>query len=266
MPLPLLDGTIHYQPFLINQHAADTIMSPEHILNNNNRFASWQQEGRKISSGLTTSHPGSLSFFDFAGTLLLSLPPHQQDGLYYCSHTALLPGDGEPAGIQAYQLSMTLDAWHSNQPYHKPTTHAQQLTSKLWALQMGHCGHRQLILLPKCVDGTPTVFLPHPFRFDDSKEQARVQKQPTGHDPEKALEPKMRFFMDIGFMQSSRSNYHSPRLGINRVVECFKGYSVYLIIVDESSRYVWVFLQKSKELPIDLVLAFLTIHGSPDGG
>jgi hypothetical protein len=34
MPIPLLNRTLHYQPFLINQHAADTIMSPEHILNN----------------------------------------------------------------------------------------------------------------------------------------------------------------------------------------------------------------------------------------
>jgi hypothetical protein len=50
------------------------------------------------------------------------------------------------------------------------------------------------------------------------------------------------------------------------VVEGFKGYSAYLIIVDEASRYVWVFLWKLKEPPIDLALAFLAIHGSPDGG
>jgi hypothetical protein len=111
---------------------------------------------------------------------------------------------------------------------------------------MGHCGHRQLSLLPKCVDGTPMVFLPHPFQFDDSKEQARVQKQPTGHDTERAPEPRMRFFMDFSLMWSSCSDYRYPRLGITRVVECFVEYSLYLIIVDESSRYVWVFLRKSK--------------------
>ncbi len=232
MPYPLLDGTIHYQPFLINQHAADTIMSPKHILNNNHQFASWQQEGRKIPSGSTTSHPGSLFFFDSVSTLLLSLPLHQQDGLYYCSHTALLPGNGEPARIQAYRISTTPDAQHLTQPNREPTRHVQQLTSELWALQMGHCGHGQLSLLPKCMDGTPKMFLPHPFRFYDSKEQARVQKQPTGHDTEKAPEPKKQFFMDFDFMRSSRSDYHSPRLGINRVVECFKGYSAYLIIVN----------------------------------
>jgi hypothetical protein len=60
----------------------------------------------------------------------------------------------------------------------------QQLMLELWALGMGHCGHGQLSLLPKCVDSTPAVFVPNPLCFDDSKEQARVQKQPIGHDPE----------------------------------------------------------------------------------
>jgi hypothetical protein len=81
---------------------------------------------------------------------------------------------------------------------------------ELWALCIGHWGHGQLSLLPKCVDGTPAVSVPHPFHFNDSKEQARVQKQPIGHDPEKAPTPKMWFFMDFGFMRSSHSNYRSP--------------------------------------------------------
>jgi hypothetical protein len=133
----------------------------------------------------------------------------------------------------------------------------QQLMSELCALRMGHCGHGQLSLLPKCIDGTPAVFVLHPFRFNDSKEQARVQKQPIRHDPEKAPAPKMRFFMDFGFMCSSHSDYRSPQLGLDRVVECFKGYSAYLIIVDKALRYVWVFLRKSKEPLIDLALVFL---------
>jgi hypothetical protein len=64
-------------------------------------------------------------------------------------------------------------------------------------------------------------------------------------------------------MRSLCSDYRSPRLGLNRVVECFEGYSAYLIIVDKALRYVWVFLRKLKEPPVDLVLAFLAIHSSP---
>jgi hypothetical protein len=122
MPLSLFDGTMHYQPFLINKHAADTIISLEHILNNNHWFASWQQEAHKVMSGLTARHPGSLSFFDSAGILLLSLYLHQQDGVYYCSHTALVPGVSKSAGAHAYHV--TTEIQHLTQPNRKPTTRA----------------------------------------------------------------------------------------------------------------------------------------------
>jgi hypothetical protein len=75
----------------------------------------------------------------------------------------------------------------------------------------------------------------------------------------------MQFFMDFAFMHASCSDYCLPRLGIDRVVECFEGYSAYLIIVDECSRY-GVFLRKLKEPPGNLVKAFLAIHGSQVGG
>ncbi len=77
-------------------------MSLEHILNKNHQFSFLQQEGQKVPTGSTTPNPGSLSFFDSAGTLLLSLPLHQQEGLYYCSHIALIPCYGELEGAQAY--------------------------------------------------------------------------------------------------------------------------------------------------------------------
>ncbi len=91
MPIPLRDGTLHYQLCLINQHVADTIMSPEHILNKNHQFAFLQQEGQKVQTRSTTPNPGSLSFFDSASALLLPLPLQRQEGLYYCSHIVLIP-------------------------------------------------------------------------------------------------------------------------------------------------------------------------------
>ncbi len=38
LPMALHNGTIHYQPFLVNRHATNTIISPENVLNNNHRF------------------------------------------------------------------------------------------------------------------------------------------------------------------------------------------------------------------------------------
>ncbi len=46
----------------------------------------------------------------------------------------------------------------------------------------------------------------------------------------------------------------------------YDGYSLYLLIVDESSCFVWVFLTKSKSPPIDIINEFLTQHSCDDGG
>ncbi len=46
----------------------------------------------------------------------------------------------------------------------------------------------------------------------------------------------------------------------------FDRYSTYLLIVDESSCFVWVFLTESKSPSIDIIKEFLTQHGHDDGG
>jgi hypothetical protein len=51
LPMALLDGSIHYQPFLVNRNATDTIISPENVLNNNHRFHWWTQARRKLPVG-----------------------------------------------------------------------------------------------------------------------------------------------------------------------------------------------------------------------
>ncbi len=40
----------------------------------------------------------------------------------------------------------------------------------------------------------------------------------------------------------------------------------YLLIVDEASRYVWIFLTNSKSPPINIIEEFLTSHGHEEGG
>jgi hypothetical protein len=116
------------------------------------------------------------------------------------------------------------------------------------------------------VNGTPPVFTSHPFQFNDFKKCGHVQKQPVGVNPEKTPELRMRFFMDFGFMRASFSDYCSPCLGSVCIVECFDGLSTYLIVAEEASHYVWMFLQKLKDPLVDLICDFLALHGSPQGG
>jgi hypothetical protein len=67
-------------------------------------------------------------------------------------------------------------------------------------------------------------------------------------------------------MPLSTSDFSCPSLATDRVVHSLDGFNSYLLIVDELSRYCWVFLCSSKEPPIDEVSTFLDIFGQDNGG
>jgi hypothetical protein len=72
--------------------------------------------------------------------------------------------------------------------------------------------------------------------------------------------------MDFGVMRASASDYSRPDKSKDRVIQSFDGYSSYLLIVDEASCFVWIFLTASKEPPLAIIREFLTQHGHSDGG
>ncbi len=67
-------------------------------------------------------------------------------------------------------------------------------------------------------------------------------------------------------MRSSTSDYAHPNKATDLVVLSYDGFNSYLLIIDEASRYAWVFLTKSKDPPLDIIRAFFTMHGHWDGG
>jgi hypothetical protein len=136
----------------------------------------------------------------------------------------------------------------------------------LWLLHLGSPGIQQLDKLPGNVTGTPPAFDYHPFLFINFKEEAKVWKQAAQRSAVHTTERKQRFYMDFGFIRSSTSNYSWPTTSTDRVVFSYDGYSSYLIVIDEASRYAWIFLMTSKEPPIAIVWEFLTQHGHEDGG
>jgi hypothetical protein len=121
-------------------------------------------------------------------------------------------------------------------------------------------------VLPKQVTGLPSKFTSHPFRFIDHKVQAQIHKQPADQHAVKPPLPGQWFFMDFGFIRSSRSDFSRPNLATGWVVRSLDGFNSYLLIVDELSCYCWVFLCSSKEPPIDEVSALLNIFGRDNGG
>jgi hypothetical protein len=72
--------------------------------------------------------------------------------------------------------------------------------------------------------------------------------------------------MDFGFLRASTSDLTPPTRSGDRVVYSHDGFTSYLLIVDEASRYIWVFLTHRKSPPLNIVDEFLKTHGLPDGG
>ncbi len=61
---------------------------------------------------------------------------------------------------------------------------------------------------------------------------------------ESASDICLRLHMDFGFMWASSLDYQRPNKANDRVIASWDGYSTYLLIVHEASRYIWVFLTK----------------------
>ena len=105
--------------------------------------------------------------------------------------------------------------------------------------------------------GLPPNFAPHPFAKYEEVEAATVERQPIGHNPHKVEKRGQRYYMDFGFIRVSAEDYSRQNKEKDRIVQSFDGYNSYLIIVDGVSRYLWVFLTKSKDPPIGEVTTFL---------
>jgi len=147
-----------------------------------------------------------------------------------------------------------------------PVTRANMTESEVWMLRLSSPGEQQLNLLPGNVTGIPSGFHYHPFRFLDWKEEARIKKQAAQRLAEWTTECKRRFYMDFGFMRASTSNNSKPNKKDDRVVLSYDGFSSYLLIIDEASCYVWVFLTNTKEPPLELIDTFVTRFGHDLGG
>ena len=169
LPIPLLDGSYHYQPFLYNPNATDTILSPAHVMWSSPSICSWHQSGSKDSSVTDT-----LSFLDSDGNDLLVLPLTTHNGLQYCTNA--------PTPHAAMRSTIT----YSAATVSAASAARRVLESELWAARLGYCSEWQLAKIPLHADGTPSKFFPHPLRLIDHKEQARVRKQPAGSQSEQA--------------------------------------------------------------------------------
>jgi hypothetical protein len=232
---------------------------------------------------------GFIHFNSHDGLLQMSLMLDCNNGLHYCPTNIFTTGqfpvclhqcmindlpnepsdDIPPSPLVPSVLRAHVDVPQllpCRQPRFIPASCAQQLESKVWLLCLGSPGVTQINVLPQFATGLPSHFAYHPFCFVDFKEQACVWKQAAQCLVVRTTEWKWRFYMDFGFMRAFASDYSRPDKSKDHVVQSFDEYSSYLLIVDEASQFVWIFLTASKEPPLDIIREFLTQHGHSNGG
>jgi hypothetical protein len=269
IPLTLSDGAIHWQLCYYSANVNETIISPQAILASSDIFASWTMTGYK------TNKPGAIRFDSHDGFHGVSIPLVCHDGLYYCPTNVFMLGTiptmmardiCSPPFVALRVMDQPPPAVQCHPPCTVPTTKARQRESEVWLLRLGSPGVSQLDVLPQNATGLPATFKYHPFWFINFKEQARVRKQAAQRSVVRTPDRRRQFYMDYGFMCASTSDYTRRDKTKDRVIQSYDGYSSCLLIVDETTCFVWVFLTNLKSPPIDILQEFLTQHGHEDGG
>ncbi len=241
VPLTLEDGTIYWQLCFYCANITATIISPQAFLALSDVFASWCQTGYK------DSWPGCVQFDSRNGLISMTLALNFKDGLYYCPTDVYTVNDfpPPPPTPTAFCVAAPTPSTLRQPSRFIPTSKGKLVELELWLLCLGSSGIQQLDKLPGNVTGTPPAFDNHPFWFINFKEEAQVRKQAAQRLAVRTTERKRRFYTDFGFVCSSTSNYFQPTTSTDRVTFSYDGYSLYLIVIDQASQYVWIFLTAS---------------------
>jgi len=268
LPIRFKSGKVHYQLCYYCKNMGDTIISPQAIINACDTYDKWTQVGYK------DGRPGHVEFSNSMwpeNTQTLEL--NYNEGLYYCSGDCITEDEGPLRSVQVDDINPRINrvrVTDKTKPVRgklKPTSKQEQLVSEVWSARFGFPSEDVCVTTTKHVTGVPSLCF-HPFHRLEFKDQAGIKRQPatrTEHTEHVSV-PRKCFNMDFGFMRASAEDYTRPDKEKDRIVESFDGFNCYLIIVDEASRFVWVFLSASKEPPLETIDLFLTLNGHKDGG
>jgi dUTP pyrophosphatase len=240
--------------------AADTIISPTDIvINNISNYKGWGQY-----SDLDTS-TGYIEFYGRTGIENLRFTLTASNGLWFYTNNV---------GTEDYDVWSTYAV--SGTPTIKRLTQAGSYA--LGHQRYAHSGERILSTVHLDLDDQPQLKKPEFFKCltcmlatGDQRATTEHNHIPIPHDiidwfDDSVLEadanllPGQRFHMDFGFMKGSGYSKEDEE---GRTITSIDGYRSYLLIIDHKTRYLWVFLRKTKKLPLDIVEKFLKEHGHP---
>jgi hypothetical protein len=238
--------------------AAETLVSPtDVVVNNLTNLNAWGQY-----SNLDTKE-GYIQFHRRNNTTPLNFPLTTTNGLWYYNDNS----------VEDYH-PWTCHTMDGNPTIRKLTKAAEfELGHQRWA----HPGKRQGSIIHLHADGQPPL-RKHAFHrcltcplIDGS---SRTFNE-CNHDraPPEILDwlddeddvvsdglPGQHFRCDFGFMKGTG---YCKKDDEGCTITSIDGHRTYFLIVDRKTRYIWVFLNKTKSPPIKIIAQFLREHGNP---
>ncbi len=89
-------------------------------------------------------------------------------------------------------------------------------------------------------------FMPHSFCFLKWKKQAVIYQQPVGKTLS-SCNVSQQILGGLWIHAIFTVEFGQPDEGKDRVVQSFDGFNSYLLVADEDTKYIWVFLISSSK-------------------
>jgi len=256
-------GEVLYVKCYFSKDAADTILSPTDIvMNSTDKYKAWEQYS-DIDKGR-----GHIKFHRRDGESDVTYQLKCNNGLWFHSNIHDTNDFQTWTSINGCSKQPTIHRLHKAAEYH------------LGHLRYGCAGERNLSIVHLHVDHQPKL-QKHCFfkcltcmlatgdcRATTSASDANNSSKTAFDDwfddaADVSLEdgdPGQHFHVDFGFMKGSG---YCKKDEEGRTITSIDGFRSYFLIIDRKTRYVWVFLTKTKTPPLKIFGQFLKDHGHP---
>jgi hypothetical protein len=227
-----------------SESVADTIISPNDVVHQNiQRFHEWQ---------FSANHDMGCGRFRLLA----------RDGVSNCQFTAYNENN-----LWFHYNNGITQSEKDSLTHHKRAI-VWQLSEgasyELWHHRLGHPGEKVMGLIHQHVKGVPKLRKNHFYscaaclakniRKVHIGEKKEYKKKPDKEPPDPVSKPGEHLHMDFGFVRGSD---WKKKDSDGKTVTSIDGNRAYLLVIDRATRYIWIFVTKTKHPPITQVAGLL---------
>jgi transposase InsO family protein len=227
-----------------SQDVAETIISPNYIVTQNIRlYHEWKFSANHDNGS------GRFQLIAHDGISNYEFTAYNENNLWFHYNCGVSQKEKEKLDPKLKVIVQTL---------------SEGTSYELWHHRLGHPGEKVMDLIHHHVKGVPKLKKNHFYscaaclaknilkvHIGEQKEYVKSIKKDSSLLNSK---PGEHLHMDFGFLQGSD---WKKKDSDGRTVTSIDGYRSYLLIIDRATRYIWIFLTKTKQPPVSQVKGFL---------